>query len=64
MLTGTQVPAISDFSKDTQVLAGIIEELRAEWHCVTDGPCYVMSSGIHVPLTKFQLSGWASEIVG
>lgn len=59
----TQVPEVEDFSQDTQVLAGIIDELKAEWNCVTDGPCYVMSNGQHVPLTKFRLSGWASEIV-
>lgn len=64
ILINIQVPEVDDFSQDTQVLAGITEELKAKWHCVADGPCYVMPNGTHVPLTKFRLSGWASEIVG
>ena len=63
MLTDIQVPALGDFAQDTQVLATTMEELKAEWHCVADGPCYVMPNGTHVPLTKFRLSAWASEIV-
>ena len=62
-LTVTQVPEVEDFSQDTQVLASIIDDLKAEWNCAVDGPCYLMSNGQHVPLTKFRLSGWASEIV-
>ena len=58
-----QVPQVADFPQETQALAGTIEELKAEWNCTADGPCYVMSNGQHVPLTKFRLSGWASEIV-
>ncbi|KAF9786514.1 hypothetical protein BJ322DRAFT_1020528 [Thelephora terrestris] len=58
----TKVPEVEDFSQDTQVLASIIDELKTEWNCTADGPCYVTSNGQHVPLTKFRLSGWASEI--
>lgn len=64
ILNNAQVPALDDFTEGTQVLATIMEELKAEWYCVTDGPCYVMPNGTHVPLTKFRLSAWASEIVG
>jgi hypothetical protein len=59
----TQVPEVEDFSQETRVLASTIDDLKAEWNCVVHGPCYVMSNSQHVPLTKFRLSGWASEIV-
>ena len=58
-----QVPEVEDFSQDTQILTGIIDDLKTKWNCAVDGPCYVTSNGQHVPLTKFRLSGWASEIV-
>ena len=59
-----QVPEVTDFPQETQVLAGLMDELKGEWKCATHGPCYIAPSGKHIPLTKFRLTGWASEIVG